>query len=129
MISLSGLSQSSSEIVPFTIFEYVDLKSCKITYRNAVECFFSANFIGVINNTPPKVIKKGDILFRQLKSNSYLPEFHDDEKNLWVTLPKIREKLQNESLIEYNNSILRFKNNMFKIVYRQLFKCDYIDPR
>ena len=68
-------------------------------------------------------------MFRQRKDNKNLPEFYDDKKNLWITLPKIREKLQNEGLIEYNNSILRFKNNMFRIVYRQLFKSEYIDPR
>lgn len=110
-------------------WEYVDLKSCKITYRNAVECFFTANFIGVINNTPPKVVKRGEILFRQLKSNRYLPEFHDDQEHTWIVLPKNRKKLNHESYAEYMVATIPFRNNMFEIVYRQLFKCDYIDPR
>ena len=110
-------------------WEYVELKSCKIIYQNASECSFSAKFIGVMNNTPPKVIRTGETIFRQRKSNDNLPEFYDEQKKLWITLPKIREKLKSEGLIEYNNSILRFKNNMFRIVYRQLFKCEYIDPR
>lgn len=109
-------------------FEYVDLKSCKIIYRNAEECSFTTNFIATFTR-PPKIIKTAEIRFRQRKSNVNLPEFYDDEKKVWITLPKIREKLKSEGLIEYNNSILRFKNNMFRIVYRQLFKCEYIDPR
>ncbi len=110
-------------------WEYVELKSCKITYRNAVECFFTANFIGVINNTPPKIVKKGEILFRQLKNNNYLPEFHDDKEHIWIVLPKNRKKLNHESYAEYMAATIPFRNNMFEIVYRQLFKCDYIDPR
>ena len=109
-------------------FEYIDIKSCKVNYKNAVECYFSTNFIAVFTR-PSKIIRTGEIRFRQIKSNANLPEFYDDQKKLWITLPKIREKLKSEGLIEYNNSILRFKNNMFRVVYHQLFKSDYIDPR
>lgn len=109
-------------------FEYVDIESCKVTHRDIDEYYFSANFISVFTR-PSKIIGTGLVMFRQRKDNKNLPEFYDDKKNLWITLPKIREKLQNEGLIEYNNSILRFKNNMFRIVYRQLFKSEYIDPR
>ena len=110
-------------------WEYVELKSCKIIYQNAVECSFSAKFIGVMNNTPPKVIRTGEMMFRQRKSNDNLPEFYDDKEKLWITLPKSRRMLQSECMVEYHNAVRPFRNNMFRIVYRQLFKCEYIDPR
>ena len=110
-------------------WEFVDLKSCKIICKNADGCLFSAKFIGVMNNTPPKVIKTGETMFRQRKSNDNLPEFYDDKEKLWITLPKSRRMLQSECMVEYYNATRPFQNNMFRIVYRQLFKCDYIDPR
>ena len=110
-------------------WEYVEIKSCKIIYRNDTECSFSAKFIGVMNNIPPKVIKTGETRFRQRKNNNNLPEFYDDEEKLWVTLPKSRKMLQSECMVEYYNVIRPFQNNMFRIVYCQLFKCEYIDPR
>lgn len=99
---------------PYTYFhsgywEYVELKSCKIIYRNAVECSFSVKFIGTIENVPPKIIKTGEIMFRQRKSNGNLPEFYDDEKKVWITLPKRRKMLQKECLAEYINAILPFR--------------------
>ncbi len=110
-------------------WEYVELKSCKIIYQNANECSFSVKFIGVMNNTPPKVIRTGETMFRQRKSNDNLPEFYDDKEKLWVTLSKSRRMLQSECMVEYHNTVRPFKNNMFRIAYRQLFKCEYIDPR
>ena len=110
-------------------WEYVELKSCKIIYQNAHECSFSAKFIGIMNNTPPKVIRNGKTIFRQRKSNNNLPEFYDDKEKIWVTFTKSRRMLQSECMVEYHNTLRPFKNNMFRIVYRQLFKCEYIDPR
>lgn len=110
-------------------WEYVELKSCKIIYQNAHECSFSAKFVGVMNNTPPKVIRTGKTIFRQRKSNNNLPEFYDDKEKIWVTLTKSRRMLQSECMVEYHNTVRPFQNNMFRIVYRQLFKCEYIDPR
>lgn len=119
---------------PYTYFhsgywEYVDLKSCEIIRKSLEECYFVTKFIGAMNNVPPKIIKTGKTMFRQRKSNNNLPEFYDDEKKVWITLPKYREHLSIEGNAQYINAVLPFKNNMFRIVYRQLFKCDYIDPR
>ena len=134
-ISDEGIYWQNNKNYPYTYFhsgywEYVDLKSCEIISQSSEERYFVTKFIGAMNNVPPKIIKTGLIKFRQRKNNGNLPEFYDDEKKLWVTLPKYRrEHLIAEGNAQYINAVLPFKNNIFRIVYRQLFKCDYIDPR
>ena len=72
-------------------WEYVELKSCQFIYNNEKEYCFSANFIGVMNNILPKVIKNGTRKFRQKKDLVSLPEFYDEIKKCWVTLPRKTE--------------------------------------
>lgn len=134
-ISDEGIYWQNNKNYPYTYFhsgycEYVDLKSCEIISQSSEECYFATKFIGAMNNIPPKIIKTGLIKFRQRKNNWNPPEFYDDEKKLWITLPKYRqEHLRTEGNAQYINAVLPFENKMFRIVYRQLFKCDYIDPR
>ena len=130
-----GIYWQNNKNYPYTYFhsgywEYVDLKSCEIISQSSEECYFVTKFIGAMNNIPPKIIKTGLIKFRQRKNNRNLPEFYNDEKKMWITLPKYRrEHLKTEGNAQYIIAVLPFQNKMFRIVYRQLFKCDYIDPR
>ena len=107
-------------------WEYVDLKSCRLISRNAEGYSFIVNFIGVLNNIPPKVVKLGTVTFRQKINNR--PEFYDDEKHMWITLPAKRKMLEHEGLAQYISAQLPFRNNMFSLAYQQLFNRDYADP-
>ena len=105
-------------------WEYVELKSCQFIYNNEKEYCFSANFIGVMNNIPPKVIKNGTRKFRQKKDFVSLPEFYDEIKKCWVTLPRKTENAVG-SLAEQISREKPFEKNMFEIVYKKLFGFDY----
>ena len=109
-------------------WEYVELKSCQFIYNNEKEYCFSANFIGVMNNIPPKVIKNGTRKFRQKKDLVSLPEFYDEVKKCWVIIPRSREMLNNEGLANYINSQHAFEGKMFTVVYEKLFGFEYEEP-
>lgn len=100
-------------------FEYINLKSCKITSYINGEYTFSAKFISVVQNS---VVRESTRIFRYGRG---LPKIYKNDE--WIVIPKYREFKNGEGYLNYIDIQMLYSYTMFKIVHYKLLGKEYTD--